>query len=535
MAKYIFVTGGVVSSLGKGITAASLGKLLKARGFKVVLQKFDPYLNVDPGTMNPFQHGEVFVTDDGAETDLDLGHYERFLDTPLSRRSSVSSGQIYQNVINKERRGDYNGGTVQVIPHITNEIKSRILQAGENADIVISEIGGTVGDIEGQPFFEAIRQMHFSLPENDVLYMHVTLVPYLSASGELKTKPTQHSVKTLQESGIQPDFLICRTDYPLPADMREKLALFCNVKVDHVFENTNCDSLYQVPLMLEDAGLPQLVLEDLKLECPPVDLSAWENMVERHINPAERVKIALVGKYVALPDAFLSVVESLTHGGIRENAGVDIKWVAADDLNESNVAELLSDVDGVLVPGGFGVRGIEGKIAAVRYARENKVPFFGICMGLQVASIEIARNLAGLAEANSTEVDSETPYPVVDRMPDQTSVILGGTMRLGSYACEIVEGTKMHAAYGESLIRERHRHRYEMNDEFVPQLESVGMVVSGRNPESGLVEALELKDHPWFVGVQYHPEFQSRPNRPHPLFADFVQAALAFQKSKDKN
>ncbi len=531
MAKYIFVTGGVVSSLGKGITAASLGKLLKARGFNVVLQKFDPYLNVDPGTMNPFQHGEVFVTDDGAETDLDLGHYERFLDTPLSRRSSVSSGQIYQNVINKERRGDYNGGTVQVIPHITNEIKSRILQAGERADIVISEIGGTVGDIEGQPFLEAIRQMHFSLPENDVLYIHVTLVPYLSASGELKTKPTQHSVKTLQEAGIQPDFLICRSDYPIPVDMREKMALFCNVKVDHVFENTNCDSLYEVPLMLENAGLPRLVLEDLKLEAAPVDLTAWKNMVNTHLHPARRVRIALVGKYVALPDAFLSVVESLTHGGIRENTGVDIKWVAADDLTEANAAETLGDVDGILVPGGFGVRGIEGKITAVRYARENKLPFFGICMGLQVASIEIARNAAGLKAANSTEVDAETPYPVVDRMPDQTSVILGGTMRLGAYDCAITEGTKMYEAYGSTLISERHRHRYEMNDEFLPQLEAVGLIVSGRNPESGLVEALELRDHPWFVGVQFHPEFQSRPNRPHPLFADFIKAANEY---KDK-
>ncbi len=532
MAKYIFVTGGVVSSLGKGITAASLGQLLKARGFNVVLQKFDPYLNVDPGTMNPFQHGEVFVTDDGAETDLDLGHYERFLDTPLSRRSSVSSGQIYQNVINKERRGDYNGGTVQVVPHITNEIKSRILQAGEHADIVISEIGGTVGDIEGQPFLEAIRQMHFSLPENDVLYIHVTLVPYLTASGELKTKPTQHSVKTLQEAGIQPDYLICRSDYSIPQDMREKLALFCNVKVDHVFENTNCDSLYQVPLMLEEARLPHLVLEDLKLECPPIDLSSWENMVHRHLYPEHSVKIAIVGKYVALPDAFLSVVESLTHGGIRENAGVEIKWVAADDLNDQNAEEMLGDVDGILVPGGFGVRGIEGKIAASRYARENLVPYFGICMGLQVASIEIARNAANLKGANSTEVDAETPYPVVDRMPDQTSVILGGTMRLGAYTCSLVEGTKVQEAYGTSSIRERHRHRYEMNDEYLPQLEAVGLIVSGRNPESGLVEALELSGHPWFVGVQFHPEFQSRPNRPHPLFGDFVKASL---KNKQKN
>lgn len=528
MAKYIFVTGGVVSSLGKGITAASLGKLLKARGYSVILQKFDPYLNVDPGTMNPFQHGEVFVTDDGAETDLDLGHYERFLDTPLSQRSSVSSGQVYQNVINKERRGDYNGGTVQVIPHITNEIKSRILQAGEHADIVISEIGGTVGDIEGQPFLEAIRQLHFTLPEADVLYMHVTLLPYLSASGELKTKPTQHSVKTLQEAGIQPDFLICRSDFPIPLPMREKMALFCNVKVDHVFENTNCDSLYQVPLMLEESGLPQLVLKDFKLEPTTVDLTAWEQMVDRHLNPAKRVKIALVGKYVALPDAFLSVVESLTHGGIRENAGVDIKWIAADDLSDANTQEALGDVDGILVPGGFGVRGIEGKISAVRYARENQVPFLGICMGLQVASIEIARNAAGLKGANSTEVDAETPYPVVDRMPDQTSVILGGTMRLGAYDCEILEGSKMYAAYGEKNISERHRHRYEMNDEYLENLEAVGLIVSGRNPESGLVEALELKEHPWFVGVQFHPEFQSRPNRPHPLFADFIKAAIEY-------
>ncbi|MDD2214143.1 MAG: CTP synthase [Oscillospiraceae bacterium] len=529
MAKYIFVTGGVVSSLGKGITAASLGMLLKARGYKVILQKFDPYLNVDPGTMNPYQHGEVFVTQDGAETDLDLGHYERFLDTPLTRRSSVSSGQVYQSVINKERRGDYNGGTVQVIPHITNEIRSRIVQAGDRADIVISEIGGTVGDIEGQPFLEAIRQMHFALPEEDVLYMHVTLVPYLTASHELKTKPTQHSVKELQKSGIQPDYLICRCDYPVPDAMREKIALFCNVRPDHVIENTNCDSLYEVPLMLEQSHLAELICRDLHIENRDCDLTAWEAMVHRHLNPEHHVKITLVGKYVALHDAFLSVVESLTHGGIAHNTGVEIKWIASDDLDDSNVAQLLGDVDGVLVPGGFGTRGIEGKITAVRYAREHKIPFFGICMGMQTAMIEMARHMAGLTGANSTEVDADTPYPVVDRMPDQTSVLLGGTMRLGAYDCDLEPGTKIYAAYGAPRISERHRHRYEVNNDYIAALEEVGVVFSGHNPESGLVEALELRDHPWFVGVQYHPEFQSRPNRPHPLFRDFVGASLAYQ------
>ncbi|NJP41022.1 CTP synthase [Oscillospiraceae bacterium HV4-5-C5C] len=532
MAKYIFVTGGVVSSLGKGITAASLGMLLKARGYKVILQKFDPYLNVDPGTMNPYQHGEVFVTQDGAETDLDLGHYERFLDTPLTRRSSVSSGQVYQSVINKERRGDYNGGTVQVIPHITNEIRSRIVQAGDRADIVISEIGGTVGDIEGQPFLEAIRQMHFALPEEDVLYMHVTLVPYLTASHELKTKPTQHSVKELQKSGIQPDYLICRCDYPVPDSMREKIALFCNVRPDHVIENTNCDSLYEVPLMLEQSHLAELICRDLHIENRACDLTDWKAMVHRHLNPEHHVKITLVGKYVALHDAFLSVVESLTHGGIAHNTGVEIKWIASDDLDDTNVAELLGDVDGVLVPGGFGTRGIEGKITAVRYAREHRIPFFGICMGMQTAMIEMARHMAGLTGANSTEVDADTPYPVVDRMPDQTSVLLGGTMRLGAYDCDLEPGTKIYAAYGEPRISERHRHRYEVNNDFIAALEAVGVVFSGHNPESGLVEALELKDHPWFVGVQYHPEFQSRPNRPHPLFRDFVGASLAYQERR---
>lgn len=527
MAKYIFVTGGVVSSLGKGITAASLGTLLKARGFRVVLQKFDPYLNVDPGTMNPYQHGEVFVTDDGAETDLDLGHYERFVDQPLSRKSSVSSGQIYQSVINKERRGDYNGNTVQVIPHITNEIKSRILAAGEDADIVISEIGGTVGDIEGQPFLEAIRQLHFQLAQEDCVYIHVTLVPFISSSGELKTKPTQHSVKELQKSGIQPDFLICRSDYHIPGAMREKIALFCNVLVDHVIENTNCESLYEVPLMLESAKFADLVCKDMKLEAAAPDLSAWREMVQRHVHPQRHVKVALVGKYVLLHDSFLSIAESLTHAGIHHHAGVEIKWVSSDNLNAENIEEELGDVSGILVPGGFGNRGIEGKILAVKYAREKKIPFFGICLGLQMAVIEYARHVVGLKGANSAEVDSETPYPVVDRMPDQSSVILGGTMRLGGYACAVEPGTKLALAYGRPEVRERHRHRYEVNNDFVARLEEAGLVFSGHNPESGLVEAIEIADHPWYVAVQFHPEFLSRPNRAHPLFRDFVGAALA--------
>ncbi len=532
MAKYIFVTGGVVSSLGKGITASSLGTLLKARGLRVVLQKFDPYLNVDPGTMNPFQHGEVFVTDDGAETDLDLGHYERFLDTELSQKSSVSSGQVYQAVINKERRGDYNGGTVQVIPHITNELKSRILSAGEDADVVITEIGGTVGDIEGQPFLEAIRQLHFQLAEEDCIYIHVTLLPYIRASQELKTKPTQHSVKELQKSGIQPDFLICRSDFPIPQGMKEKIALFCNVAIDHVIENTDCDTLYQVPLMLEEAKLADLVCRDLKLKVKKPDLKAWSEMVERHLHPKRALSIALVGKYIQLHDSFLSIVESLTHAGIYHETNVEIKWVSADTLSDENLDEKLGGVDGVLVPGGFGARGIEGKIRAVRYAREKQIPYFGICLGMQMAVIEAARSLAGLEDANSTEIDPETPYAVVDRMPDQSSVILGGTMRLGGYACQLKEGTKTFAAYGQQQIRERHRHRYEVNEDYVAQLEAAGLVVAGRNPESGLVEVVELREHPWFVGVQYHPEFLSRPNRAHPLFRDFVGAALQHQEQK---
>lgn len=529
MAKYIFVTGGVVSSLGKGITASSLGTLLKARGLRVVLQKFDPYLNVDPGTMNPYQHGEVFVTDDGAETDLDLGHYERFLDVPLSRKSSVSSGQIYQSVIEKERRGDYNGGTVQVIPHITNELKSRILAAGEKADVVISEIGGTVGDIEGQPFLEAIRQLHFQLPKGDCLYIHVTLLPYIRASQELKTKPTQHSVKELQKTGIQPDFLICRSDFSIPQSMREKIALFCNVALDHVIENTDCQSLYEVPLLMEEARLAELVCKDLGLEVKTPDLSEWREMVERHLNPDGVVRIALVGKYVQLQDSFLSIVESLTHAGIHHRRKVEIEWVDADELTDENLEEKLADVHGILVPGGFGARAIEGKIRAIRYAREHQIPFFGICLGLQMAVVEYARHQAGLQGANSTEMNTDTLHPVVDRMPDQTSVILGGTMRLGAYDCELEEGSKAYKAYGQKQIQERHRHRYEVNGDYIERLEAAGLRFTGRNPESKLVEIVEIPEHPWFVAVQFHPEFLSRPNRSHPLFRDFVEAALAHQ------
>lgn len=538
MTKYIFVTGGVVSSLGKGITAASLGMLLKERGFRVTMQKLDPYLNVDPGTMNPYQHGEVFVTDDGAETDLDLGHYERFIDESLTRHSSVSSGQIYQTVIEKERHGEYNGNTVQVIPHVTNEIKSRIYAAGEQADIVIVEVGGTVGDIEGQPFLEAFRQLRFELGPKQSLFIHVTLVPYLAASQELKTKPTQHSVKELQETGIQPHYVICRTDYHLPHSHREKIALFCNVPIDHVIENLNCESIYQVPLMLSEAEFDELVIKDLELESVrEPDLSAWTDMVDTLMNPKTSVNIGLVGKYVQLHDAFLSIAEAFQHAGIPYNAEINIKWVAADDLNDENVDSILGDLDGILVPGGFGRRGLSGKIAAIKYAREKKIPFFGICLGMQAAIIELMRNLAGLEDANSTEADPYTSHPVIDRMKDQTSVILGGTMRLGSYKCKLEEGTLLHEAYGKTEIEERHRHRYEFNIDYEEALAEAGAVISGHNPESGLLEAVELDPaiHPWFVAVQFHPEFKSRPNRPHPLFQAFVKAALDHQSDKPQH
>ena len=529
-AKYIFVTGGVASSLGKGITAASLGWLLKARGYSVTIQKFDPYLNVDPGTMNPYQHGEVFVTEDGMETDLDLGHYERFIDENLTRWSSVTSGQVYFAVLNRERSGGYNGGTVQIIPHVTDEIKEKLYRVGEQSDVVITEIGGTIGDIEGQAFIEAIRQFQWEVDRDDVLFIHVTLIPYLKSSQELKTKPTQHSVKTLQSMGIQPNMLVCRSDYPVPDDMRRKLAQFCNVPAKYIIQNLDAKSLYQVPLMLEGEGFADKVCEALKLERRQPDLKDWIELVERFQNPQREVTIALVGKYIQLHDAYLSVVEALQHGGIAHCARVNIKWIQADDLTAdgADLDEVFGDVQGILVPGGFGNRGIEGKMLAARYAREHGVPYLGICLGMQIAVIEFARHVAGLTGADSTEFNPDTPYPVIDLMDDQRGKVqTGGTMRLGGYNCHLEDGTKARALYGESDIIERHRHRFEFNNAYRGRLEAAGLVVSGVNRERGLVEAVELKDHPWFVACQYHPEFKSRPNRPHPLFAGLIGAAIA--------
>ena len=529
-AKYIFVTGGVASSLGKGITAASLGRLLKARGYSVTIQKFDPYLNVDPGTMNPYQHGEVFVTEDGMETDLDLGHYERFIDENLTRWSSVTSGQVYFAVLNRERSGGYNGGTVQIIPHVTDEIKEKLYRVGEQSDVVITEIGGTIGDIEGQAFIEAIRQFQWEVDRDEVLFIHVTLIPYLKSSQELKTKPTQHSVKTLQSMGIQPNMLVCRSDYPVPDDMRRKLAQFCNVPAKYIIQNLDAKSLYQVPLMLEGEGFADKVCEALKLERRQPDLKDWIELVERFQNPQREVTIALVGKYIQLHDAYLSVVEALQHGGIAHCARVNIKWIQADDLTAdgADLDEVFGDVQGILVPGGFGNRGIEGKMLAARYAREHGVPYLGICLGMQIAVIEFARHVAGLTGADSTEFNPDTPYPVIDLMDDQRGKVqTGGTMRLGGYNCHLEDGTKARALYGESDIIERHRHRFEFNNAYRGRLEAAGLVVSGVNRERGLVEAVELKNHPWFVACQYHPEFKSRPNRPHPLFAGLIGAAIA--------
>jgi CTP synthase len=532
--KYVFITGGVVSSLGKGITAASLGRLLKARGYSVVIQKFDPYLNVDPGTMNPYQHGEVFVTEDGAETDLDLGHYERFVDENLTRFSSVTSGQVYFSVLRREREGGYNGGTVQVIPHITNEIKDKIHRVAEGKDVVITEIGGTVGDIEGQPFLEAIRQFQWEVEPEDRLFIHVTLIPYLKSSQELKTKPTQHSVKLLQSQGIQPGMLVLRSDYPVPAEMRQKLALFCNLPAKYIIQNLDAESLYQVPLMLEREQFADKVCEALKLEIRKPQLDDWIELVERFQKPEQQVTIALVGKYIQLHDAYLSVVEALTHGGIAHRARVKIKWVLADELTgpEVDLSEVLGGVDGIVVPGGFGPRGIEGKMAAARYARENKIPYLGLCLGMQTAVIDLAR-AAGLEGANSSEFDRDTPYPVIDIMEDQQGLEqTGGTMRLGRYDCALTEGTKTRAAYGKDMVVERHRHRYEFNNKYLPELTAAGLVVAGVNPERNLVEAIELKDHPFFIGVQFHPELKSRPNHAHPLFAGLVQAALEYAAQK---
>ncbi|MDU4961215.1 MAG: CTP synthase [Sporomusaceae bacterium] len=530
MAKYIFVTGGVVSSLGKGITAASLGRLLKSRGFQVTIQKFDPYINVDPGTMSPYQHGEVFVTEDGGETDLDLGHYERFIDINLSKSSSVTAGKIYLSVITKERRGDYLGGTVQVIPHITNEIKERIYRVGkeDNADIVITEIGGTVGDIESLPFLEAIRQVRKEVGREDTLYIHVTLVPYIAAAGELKTKPTQHSVKELRSIGIHPDIIVCRSEQEISADMKDKIALFCDIDAKAVIQNKNAASIYQVPLMLAEEGLDRIAMEKLGLGDGAGDISGWREMVNKIMNPATKVTIAIVGKYVALQDAYLSVSEALRHAGIANSAAIAIKWVNAEEIEDADDLDVFfRDVDGILVPGGFGDRGIEGKISAIRYAREHKIPFFGLCLGMQCAVIEFARHVCGLADANSTEFAPATRYPVIDLMPDQANVVdKGGTMRLGVYPCKVMEDTLTCKAYQDEVIYERHRHRFEFNNAFRQQLTDAGLVIGGTLPNGRLVEIVELRDHPWFVATQFHPEFKSRPTHPHPLFRDFIMAAV---------
>lgn len=527
--KYIFVTGGVVSSLGKGITAASLGRLLKNRGLKVTIQKFDPYINVDPGTMSPYQHGEVFVTDDGAETDLDLGHYERFIDINLSQNSNVTTGKIYSSVIKKERRGDYLGGTVQVIPHVTNEIKERVFRAGRetNADVVITEIGGTVGDIESLPFLEAIRQIKSDVGVNNVMYIHCTLIPYLAAAGEMKSKPTQHSVKELRSLGIQPNVIVVRTEKPVPEDMKEKIALFCDIDKKAVIECRDAEILYEVPLDLQRQNLDGIVCDYLNLKCGPADMTEWKALVEKVKNLSKKVTIGLVGKYVALPDAYLSVVEALKHAGYHYDADVEIKWINSEDVTQENVTEMLSDVDGVLVPGGFGDRGIEGKITAIQYARENKVPMLGICLGMQLASVEFARNVLGYVGANSAELDPNTPYPIIDLLPEQKDIEdMGGTLRLGLYPCKLKKGTKAYEAYQEEVIYERHRHRYEFNNEFRVPMEEAGFIFSGTSPDGRLVEIIEIADHPFFVASQFHPEFVSRPTRPQPLFREFIHASL---------
>ena len=537
MTKYIFVTGGVVSSLGKGITAASLGRLLKNRGYKVTIQKFDPYINIDPGTMSPYQHGEVFVTDDGAETDLDLGHYERFIDENLSKASNVTTGKVYQSVINKERKGEYLGSTIQVIPHITNEIKDRVLRVGrnDNADIVITEIGGTVGDIESLPFLEAIRQVKKDVPNrNDVLYIHVTLVPYIEAADELKSKPTQHSVKELRSIGIQPDIIVCRTVKALPEDMKRKIALFCDVEPDAVINNLTASSIYEVPLMLRDEGLDRIALEKLGLDDSPCDMKDWEAMVSRILSADKTVNIALVGKYVELHDAYLSVVEALSHAGFKTGNKVNIRWVNSETIEEEqpDLREVFKDIDGIVVPGGFGNRGVEGKIATIKYARTNKIPFLGLCLGMQLAIVEFARDVVGYGDAHSVELDPQTAHPVIHLMPDQNGVEdIGGTLRLGSYPCVLDKTTKAYELYGTELIHERHRHRYEVNNDFRKVMVEKGLTLSGISPDGRIVEMIELKSHPWFIATQAHPEFKSRPNRPHPLFRGFVAAALEYSEA----
>ena len=536
--KYVFVTGGVVSGLGKGITAASLGRLLKARGYQVTMQKFDPYINVDPGTMNPIQHGEVFVTDDGTETDLDLGHYERFIDESLDKNSNVTTGKIYWSVLQKERHGDYGGGTVQVIPHITNEIKSRFYRAKfpDEERIAIIEVGGTVGDIESQPFLEAIRQFQHDVGHENAILIHVTLIPYLKASGELKTKPTQASVKELQGMGLQPDILVCRSEHPIGQDIKDKIALFCNVPQSHVLQNLDVEYLYEAPLAMEKENLAQVVCESLKLPCPQPDLDDWKSMVNDLRHPQTEVEIAIVGKYIQLHDAYLSVVEALKHGGIANHANVHIRWIDSEHLTTENYEESLKGLDGILVPGGFGTRGTEGKILAVQYAREHKIPFLGICLGMQVAIIEFARNVLGYHDANSIELNPDTLHPVIALMPEQDGIEdLGGTLRLGSYPCKLKEGTKSYELYGKQDIAERHRHRYEVNNDYRKQLEENGMRLVGLSPDGRIVEMIEITEHPFFVGTQGHPELKSRPNHAHPLFKGLVQAAATYKKERGQS
>lgn len=539
MSKHIFVTGGVTSSLGKGIISASLGKLLQARGYRVTIQKFDPYINVDPGTLNPYEHGECYVTDDGAETDLDLGHYERFLNVPTSQANNVTTGRVYQTVINKERQGAYLGKTVQVIPHITDEIQRRMLYLGkkEEYDIVITEIGGTVGDIESQPYLEAIRQLRWKLGSSNCITIHLTLVPFLQAAGELKTKPTQHSVKELLENGIQPDILVCRTEYPLEKDLRRKIALFCNVNLNAVIEAIDVPNIYDVPLVMRKENLDKIVLSKLKLSSKvEPDLEQWNAFTDKLKNPATTLHIGLVGKYVELQDAYKSISEAFIHAGARNDAKVKVHYIHSEHISEENVAEKLADLDGVLVAPGFGERGIEGKFTTVKYVREQNIPFFGICLGMQCAVIEYARNVLGLEGANSTEMSSTTPHPVIDLMEEQKTItIKGGTMRLGAYQCSLKPGTKAADIYGTDQIKERHRHRYEFNNDYKQQFERSGMIASGMNPDSNLVEIVELKKHPWFVGVQFHPELKSTVMAPHPLFVGFVKAALEHKNVRESS
>lgn len=536
--KYIFVTGGVTSSLGKGIICASLGRLLVARGLKVTIQKLDPYINVDPGTMNPYEHGEVYVTEDGAETDLDLGHYERFLDIRMSQENNVTTGRIYNDVISKERQGAYLGKTVQVIPHITDEIKSHIVALGESGDydVVITEIGGTVGDIESLPYIEAVRQLRYDVGRQNTLSIHLTLVPYLSAARELKTKPTQHSVKTLSESGLQPDIIVARSEYELDESIRKKIAQFCNVEIQDVIASLDAESIYQVPLLMQGEGLDERVIEKLKLEADEPDLERWIGFVEAVRNPSTEITIALVGKYVEHHDAYKSIVEAFIHAGAVNDCSVDIRWIQSDDLTEENVKKKLENVSGILVAPGFGGRGIDGKLAASKYARENDIPYFGICLGMQCAVIEYARNVCGWETANSTEFDEDTEHPIIDLMPDQKNIEdKGGTMRLGLYDCKVKKDSKAYEAYGEELFQERHRHRYEVNNNLRYKLVEEGMKLTGFNPERDLVEIIELPDHPWFVGVQFHPELCSTVNNPQPLFVDFVKASLKYAKENELN